>query len=416
MNKVTVIGAGVIGICCALQLRRKGFDVTLIDSDEPASQASYGNAGVICTNALAPYASPQLLPMLPAFGFNRDPRFQFHWPHFLQLLPWLTQFVKNCSQKSYERSLTALAYLTADAVQLHKEWLQDSGALHLFRDKGWLRLYRDVEGFNATGRERSIFEKFGIPYEVLNTNEIVELEPDVLKKYFSAILLPGSPSVSHPQSVCQSYFKTYLSEGGKFQINQVKDARPKSEKWIVTTESNSIETDKVVFAMGADTPNLLKPLGIRIPMAIERGYHLAYTPTSGKALSRSIIDLEKGLVMTPMETPDQKFIRVTSAVNLIAKPTTPSFYQINNLKSEINSIFPMESELLTEPWTGHRPSMPDSIPVIGPAPFHPGLWLAFGHGHLGFSLGPKTAELIANSITGEINDSRATAFLPDRFL
>ena len=420
MKNIAVIGAGAIGICCALELRKKGFTVTLIDSEKPASQASYGNAGVICTNGITPYASPQILPQLPFYGLNRDPRFLFHWPHFFSLLPWISRFIRNCNWQSYHHSLRSLSYISRDAVQLHKERLHQSKATDLLRDQGWLRLYRTKQSFDSTKQEQENFKNHDVPYEILNSKQISDLEPDIYKKYERGILLNGSPSVTNPQRVCHLYFEQYLSMGGQFFSGRITSIMPKNNTWKIIPDSGAdtslpTQFDHVVVAMGAHTPEILKPLGIKIPMAIERGYHLAYKPQAERSLSRSILDTERGLVLTPMEMDDGNIIRVTSAVNLIARPTQPTFKQILDQRAEIDSIFPMQSQQIDTPWIGHRPSMPDSIPVIGPAPRNPGLWLAFGHGHLGFTLGPKTGQLIARSIAGEINDPESNAFLPGRF-
>ena len=150
-------------------------------------------------------------------------------------------------------------------------------------------------------------------------------------------------------------------------------------------------------------------------MAIERGYHLAFSMQQSSILSRSILDTQKGLVMTPMFIENQSQIRVTSAVNLIARKTTDQYSQILNLIPEMRAMLPLDQQLLDEPWTGHRPSTPDSIPIIGAAPNNPGLWLAFGHGHLGLTLGPKTGKLIAAEIAGEKKDLEADAFSVARF-
>ena len=165
------------------------------------------------------------------------------------------------------------------------------------------------------------------------------------------------------------------------------------------------------MAMGAQSPLLLSTVGVKVPMVIERGYHLLFQPKSGKSLGRSIIDTQFGLVMTPMEMG----IRVTSAVNLVAREIPPSFQQILDLAPQIESIFPFEKRNNDDPWMGNRPSTPDTLPIIGPAVGHDNLWLAFGHGHLGLTLGPKTGMLIADAMAGKTGASEANAFLPSRF-
>ena len=415
MKSVCVIGAGIIGICCALELRRKNFEVILLERAEPASQASFGNAGVISTNGIAPYASPDIIPLLPSYGLNRDPRFQFHWPHFFALLPWLLEFVRHCNWDDYNRSLTALSYLTGDSVSRHRLLLAECDSSELFRDRGWLRLYATQALFDATTRERSNFDNHGVPYEILDHGAITDLEPHISGHYEKAILLTGAPSVKNPQSVCHAYLDLFRRLGGTFRCAEASRLNRQGRAWTVGTGAESVSADHLVVACGAQSMNLLSPLGIRVPLAIERGYHLAGRPMQGKTLSRSIVDIQKGLSMTPMDIDGEQLIRVTSAVNLVARETTPTYRQILDLVPHMESMFPLQVRGSDKPWMGHRPSMPDSVPVIGPAPGHENLWLAFGHGHIGLTTGPKTGVLIANAITGEINDPRADAFLPTRF-
>jgi len=415
MKKVAVVGAGIIGICCALELKRKGFNVTLFDENLPASQTSSGNAGVICTAGITPYASPDILLRLPVYALNIDPRFKFYWPHFPQIFPCLTRFIVNCNWKKYEQSLSALHYITRDAVDLHTKLMAEANSGNLFRDRGWLKLYRTDEAFASSARERQNYSHYGVAATILDTQSIRALEPAIIRNYAKAILLAGSPSVTDPRAVCQSYFNLFVDMGGRFQQRKIATLSSSQDGWRIAGHTYSHQFQDVVVAMGSTSMSLLSDLKINIPLIIERGYHLAFSMQESTALSRSIIDTQKGLVMTPMTIAGDPLIRVTSAVNLIARKTTPLYSQILNLIPEMHTMLPLDQQLLEEPWTGHRPSTPDSIPVIGPAPNNPGLWLAFGHGHLGLTLGPKTGKLIAAGIAGEKTDPEADAFYAARF-
>ena len=416
MKKTAVLGAGIIGICCAIELRRKGLDVTLFDECPPGEKTSSGNAGVICTAGIAPYASPTILPQLPAYATNTNPSFKFHWPHFLPLLPWTTQFIFNCNWTRYKQCLTSLSYISNDAVKLHKGLLQEANTFNLFRDRGWLKLYRTNEDFATSKRERENYDQHNVSTTILDRDDIQALEPVITRHYSKGILLDGSPFVTNPKSVCESYFNLFMTRGGKFQQDRILELLPQESNWKITTPKCSHQFDNVVLALGADSLPFLSELKIKVPLAIERGYHLAFSMREMSTLSRSIIDTQKGLVMTPMNIGDEALIRVTSAVNLIARKTSPRYSQILDLLPEMKTILPLGEQKLDEPWVGHRPSTPDSIPVIGPAPDNPGLWLAFGHGHLGLTLGPKTGKLIASSISGEKIDLEAKAFSATRFL
>ena len=416
MKKVIVIGAGIIGICCALEIRKKGYAVSLLDKNAPASQASFGNAGVINNSGIAPYAHPDILSSLIRFSLNKDPRFLLHWPHIFSLLPWLFKFLSNCNENTYQHCTSSLSYLLEDAVALHRSYLREANAEDLLRDTGWLSLIKDQESFNLTSTSREDFDHHGVAYQILNSGEIHELEPHLKRKYAKAIWLTDTSSVSNPATACLSYLNLFKDIGGEFLSLDVKKLIPRNDKWQISCDGESLECDHVVIAMGMHSNDLIKPLRIRIPLAMERGYHLAYQLQAGKHLGRPIIEADQGIVMSPMDFG----IRVTSAVNLVAREATANPKQIINLIPEIESILPMEKKITDQPWMGSRPSIPDSMPIIGPAAGtesqHRNLWLAFGHGHLGLTLGPKTGMLIANSLSGGINDKRADAFLPSRFL
>jgi D-amino-acid dehydrogenase len=198
MKKIAVVGAGIIGICCALELKRKGFDVTLFDENLPASQTSSGNAGVICTAGIAPYASPEILPRLPAYAINIDPKFKFHWPHFFEIFPFLSRFILNCNWQKYEQTLNSLHYITRDAVERHTKLLAEANSNNLFRDRGWLKLYRTDKGFASSSKERQNYNHYGISATMLESRSIRELEPAIIRNYAKALLLDGSPSVTNP--------------------------------------------------------------------------------------------------------------------------------------------------------------------------------------------------------------------------
>ncbi len=385
--------------------------MTLIDRQPPARGASFGNAGVFNNSAIAPYQSLGILRHLPGLLAGRDPRFHLHWPHLFSLLPNLARFLSRCNARSFEHGMNALRYLLHDSVDLHLELLKQSGADTYFRDTGWLRLYSSRAQFAQTRTEREYYAQCGIRYTVLDAAEIAELEPHISRKYAKAIWLTGTPMVTNPGKVCLAYADYFRSLGGRFHIATAQQLRKVESGWKVTTHSGEMEAHEVVIAMGAQSADLLATIGVTVPMAIERGYHLLYRPAAGKSLGRSIIDTRYGLVMTPMEMG----LRVTSAVDLVAREIPPNFRQILHLVPQINAIFPMEEQLLDEPWMGNRPSTPDSLPIIGPAVGHNNLWLAFGHGHLGLTLGPKTGLLIANAMVGKPRHAEASAFLPARF-
>lgn len=265
MKKIIVIGAGMVGICCALELCKKDFDITLIDRQNPAREASFGNAEVFNNSAIAPYQSPVILKQIPKLLTSHDPRFRLHWPHILLLLPNLIRFLSHCNRGSYESSMASLSYLLYDAVERHLELLKESNAQHYFQNTGWLRLHPTLDHFNGTKAERENFDRYNVAYKILNGNEIKEMEPDVSRYYERAIWLTGTPTTSNPEKVCLAYVEKFQSLGGKFQVAEAKQLVRTAGGWLITTKEENILTNHVVIAMGAQSMGLLRPLNIRIP-------------------------------------------------------------------------------------------------------------------------------------------------------
>ena len=411
MEKIIVAGAGIIGICCALYLSRKGYQVTLIDRRQPAEEASYGNAGIICNSGIAPLASPEILKHLPYLITNRHPQFRLHWPHAISLLPWIYRFIRHCNPHSKQHCIEALSYLLANTVSDHLELLRQIGAEKYYSDTGWLRLYRTAAQFQKTKDERHQYRAHGIRFQVLSGDQVRELEPALTRRYSDAIWLDGTPSVTNPGQVCKAYAAHFLAHGGRFIQSRLDRLRKMDKGWAVDAGGRRLPCDQVVVALGASAPTLLRTVGVKPSLACERGYHLLYRPAPGVSLNRPIIDVQYGFAITPMEPG----IRVTSGTNLAARHAPPTPIQINVLREEIENTLPLGRQLLDTPWMGERPSTPDSLPIIGPTPSLPGLWQAFGHGHLGLTLGPTTGKLIADSIAGKPATKTEQAFWPSRF-
>lgn len=411
MKNIIVAGAGFVGVCCAIALRKKGFDVTLIDRREPGEEASFGNAGIIANSGIHPLANAAIKRQLPVLATNRDSRFRLHWPHLPKLIPWLSQFVGNCNDTVDRHCTEAMSQLLRNAVADHLELLQESNAMGYLNDTGWLRLYRDESQFQQTARGRQGFERYGVSFQVVNAGEITELEPHLTRRYVRGMWLDGTPTVTNPSAVCKAYAALFADLGGIFKRTTLSQITQTPSGWELGTEDGNIQATDIVVAMGASSPLLLKTAALKNSIAIERGYHYLYRPLPDKPLTRSVIDTQAGFVLTPMEMG----IRVTSGVELVANHTHPTPHQINALSDQIRGTLPMGEQLLDEPWMGHRPSTPDSLPIIGPTPGKKGLWQAFGHGHLGLTLGPTTGKWIADTIAGKPLSAQQQVFSPARF-
>jgi D-amino-acid dehydrogenase len=411
-KKITVLGAGMVGICCAIELQQRGYQVDLIDRKGPGEETSSGNAGVLSLSSIAPLASPALLPRLPRLAANLDADFQLHYPQLPQLLPWLLGFLKRCSRETYITDGLLINALTLPSVAAHMKLIELSKAQSLVNASGGLRLYRKHKTFMRDELERQLFDLCDLNYSVLEGSDVQSLEPDVADIFVKAVLIEDSVSIRNPESLCKAYAEYFQQLGGELIQDEIKGLSYASEQWHVSTVRGQKTVDRLVVCLGAWTPALLKDLGYRNPIAIERGYHTVFSAQPGKQLSRPIFDVDSSYVMIPMDMG----LRVTTGSNLVHHETEDTPRQIEKVTPRAREAFPVGPPMLDKPWMGRRPSTTDSLPIIGPAPRHRGLWLAFAHAHMGFTMGPITGKIIANCVTGEAQSMSIKAYSPSRYL
>jgi len=409
---VAVLGAGIVGICCAIELQKAGFQVELIDRREPGSETSSGNAGIFSLGSIAPLASPALLPRLPGLIVNRYADFRMHYPHFPQLVPWLLKFLLRCNRKTYFQDGALIDAMMVPSLQAHLQLMGQSQANHLAIQNGTLRLYRHQASFERDSIDRELLEHCGVDFEVVEKQSIREMEPDLSDLFTRAVWVKQSVSLKNPRELCELYAKYFQSLGGTLKQQDLESIHHGGSGWSVRTSQGENQYAKLVLCLGAWTPRLLKPLGYKNPIAIERGYHMMLSSQTGKTLHRPIFDVDRSYVMIPMANG----IRVTTGTNLIWRETAATPRQLHRVLPSAFESFPLAESLLDEPWMGRRPSTPDSLPLIGPAPRHANLWLAFGHAHMGLGLGPITGQIIASQISGKKSPVDASRCSPSRYI
>ena len=411
-SPVLVLGAGIVGISCALELQRRGHAVTLLDRRGPGEETSSGNAGILSYGNITPLADPALWPRLPRLALNLETDFRLHYPHLPYLLPWLVSFLLRCRRRTYLRDGEAMSRLTRLSNELHRQWIDDAGLQPLLNPVGALKLYRERATFLRERLERELWQRCGVGHRLLDAREIRELEPDLKPVFAQGVLIEDSISVRDPQKLCQAYARLFTDAGGRLERAELRALRPDGGGWSVTTEHGERSAGRVVLCLGAWTPALLAPLGYANPLAIERGYNVVLAPRNGKTLGRPIFDVDSSYVMAPMEAG----LRVTTGTNLVRRETRPDPRQVERVLPRVREAFPVERVLSDTPWMGRRPTLADSLPIVGPAPRHANLWLAFGHAHMGLTMGPVSGLLIANFISGEAQPFATDTCDPARYL
>jgi D-amino-acid dehydrogenase len=411
-SKVTVLGAGIVGICCAIELQRRGYQVELIDRKGPGEETSSGNAGILSLSSIAPLASPELLTRLPRLVANLDADFLLHYPHLPGLLPWLMRFLVRCKRSKYIADGLLINALTVPSVAAHMELIKASEARQLVNGSGSLRLYRNLKTYQRDELERELFDLCDLQYSIIEKPEIRDLEPDIADIFSKAVLIKNSISITNPESLCKCYARYFQQLGGELRQAEVTQISHENSQWRLQTPSGPEMAERLVVCLGAWTPELIKPLGYSNPIAIERGYHTVFSAQQNKNLSRPIFDVDSSYVMIPMEMG----LRVTTGSNLVYREAAENPRQIKKVIPRVREAFPVDQIVLEKPWMGRRPSTPDSLPIIGPAPRHKNLWLAYAHAHMGFTMGPVTGQIIANYVTGEAQSLATNAYLPSRYI
>ena len=407
---VIVLGAGIVGVSAAWHLLRRGRSVALLDRRGPGEETSYGNAGLVERSGFIPIAFPSSLRDLWRYATNRTSELRYD-PKFLpRVLPWLWRLQRASRPAAIEATARALEPLLNRAVEEHDFLAQAAGAEGFFRDTGWLKLYRTARGFAAEGLEFRLAREFGARFEILDAAAARELEPNLAPVFAKAVYWPESRSVSSPGRVTARYAARFAAEGGDVLEGDARSLARDGRGWRVDTRSGPVQAADAVVALGPWAPDVLEPLGLHTPLAVKRGYHRHFAPVGNAALARPVLDAENGYVVTPME----RGIRLTTGIEFAARDAAPTPIQLDRALAKARELFPL-GEPRDEAWLGRRPCFPDSLPVLGPAPGRPGLWLDIGHGHLGFTLGPVTGRLLAEMMTGAAPFADPAPYRFDRF-
>jgi D-amino-acid dehydrogenase len=407
---VVVLGAGIVGVSSAVAVRRRGLSAVLVDRRQPGSETSYGNAGVLSSGSILPLNKPSLWRALPGYLDNRGAALRFNPSWVIRNADWVARFLANAAPSRTLPRAQALHGLIGASLKLHREWIVKANAAERLRETGWLKVWRSG-AVDTAKQEQAFLASFGIKSELLDRQAISALEPNIVPVYKTGLLHTQTASVDSPAEVVKAYARMFAGLGGEVRQSDVTAIEPAADGWRVVLADGAISARHIVVALGPWSADLLRPLGYRVPLAFERGYHQEFAPNPARILLRPIHDAEGSFLMTPMENG----IRVTSGVELTDRDAPSSFAQLDMVVPLARGVVEFGASV-GEPWRGARPTLPDSLPMIGPAPRHRGLWLAFGNQHIGFTTGPATGEAIAAMISGEAPTFDVAPFSPGRYL
>ena len=409
-SSVGVIGAGIQGICISLFLVKKGFEVTLIDRDEPGkNSASYGNAGHFSPYASTPMNRPDVLVDVPSMLLSTNGPLALKWNYVPKMIPWFLKFIKNCSNKNMMHTAKYMHQILDLALPAYDELFKEIDISDLVENKGIIYFWTNKD-LKSRELEINIRKKLGVEQQLLKPDEIHDLEPNIKKIYHGGVYYPSARHARNPRKILLKLLDLFLKRGGKFEKQNIETINfSPDNKPIIKTNSNSYTFDKAVIACGAFSKKLTDQVYEKIPLDTERGYHVHFKGYD-HLLSRPVIFLNRGFGITPME----QGLRVVGTVEFGGLDNPISKKRILNLVNNAKYLFP-ELHKHHDEWLGFRPSLPDFLPVIGPSKNYKNLFYAFGHHHLGWTLGAITGKIITGMLAEENTNLNLTPYSSLRF-
>lgn len=404
---VAIVGAGIIGLAIAFRLAADGREVVVVDPNEAGSGTSYGNAGTLAPYACAPVGNPDVLRNLPNLLLNPDSPLTIRLAALPALVPWLSRFIWQSTPARARRNGLALAGLLKEAMPAWRALAEQARLSDLLRYEGCLYFYRGKVPQKDGEWAARLRNELGVRQEWLTSEEVATLEP-ALPRAAGGLFFPDAAHTIDPAVMTRRLAAE--AKGASFERARVDRLEPQDSGPIrLICRDRTIEAHTAVLAAGAWSQSLAEQGGDAIPLATERGYHIEFA-MHACPINRPVSPVDLGFYVTPMAGR----LRVAGTVELggLSAPLNPK--QIALLERGVRKLFPGLGPVQSQ-WLGCRPSLPDSLPVIGRSRRHPNLIHAFGHGHLGMTLAGVTSRIIASLIEKRNDGPNLSAFRPDRF-
>jgi D-amino-acid dehydrogenase len=386
---IAIIGGGVIGLAIALRLRADGRDVIVIEPNEPGSGASYGNAGTVADYAIIPVGTPAVLRNFLSLLLDPDSPLAIRTSALPTLFPWLARFAYESLPHRYVENAGRIAELVSDASSAWAEFAAEIGASNFLSAKGCLYLYHTRKAFQAASADIELRRRHGVSQELLSASEVLQLEPRLPGVDGGGLFFPQAINLSDPGKVMHLLSSAVQQAGVEFVKASVTAIARERNGVRLVASPYEVHARTVVIAAGAHSRKLAAQVGDPVQLDTERGYHVEYDMPE-LPVERPVCPTAHGFYFCPM----QDRLRVAGLVELggLSAPANPRLAQA--LARNARRFFP-ELGTPSRTWFGLRPSMPDSVPVIRPSKGGRDIILAFGHGHIGLTLAPRTARLVS---------------------
>ena len=408
-QSVIVIGSGITGVSCAEELRRSGANVTLIDrvkAGDP-SQTSFGNAGILAREGIMPIANPSMLKMIPQILLSPNSPVYLKWSYLAKFSPWALQFIMNGTRPKALPIILALNELIYDTVENHIQLSKNTGAARFIEKGDMTLLFRNRKQFSSDKFANQTRRNLGITWEELTRDKLLDRDPHISKLYQFGLAYKNHGWITNPAAYVSSLAKHFQENGGKILIGEVSKINGNN---VELKGGIILKAENIVLATGAWSKNLASQLGHNIPLQAERGYHLSLKNASHMPPNTYLIT-DKKFGLTPMDG----FLRCAGQSEFAPLEMPPNPKAIKNLRKFLFRLYPkLEYETETI-WQGTRPTLPDSLPVIGRSSKNTSVIFAFGGQHLGLTMGPKIGKMVRDIIFERQSNVNMTPYSSDRF-
>jgi D-amino-acid dehydrogenase len=410
--KIVVLGAGIIGTSSAAWLQRDGHDITFVSTVPPGEACSFGNAGSLSPSACLPVGMPGMWKQVPRWLRDPNGPLTIRSAYLIQVLPWLMRFLRHSKQAEVVRIATALRGLLAPIFECYAPLIEHAQADALVQKTGCLYVYGSTDSAARWRWGMELRRSLGVELRDIQTDELEHLEPDLKGRFRFGILAPDNGSTLDPCKLVQAIHARCIEDGALMVTGEAVDFDRVGSRitGVRLSSGEMIGCDGVVVAAGAWSRPLARKLGLNIPLETQRGYHVT-VQSNNLQLKHTVMAPEYNLMVNPMEMG----LRLAGSVEFAGLKAPPNLHRADTLLRNGREMFPhLDSSRFTR-WMGHRPCLPDSLPVIGRAAGLDNAWLAFGHGHIGMCGGASTGREVANLVAGRTPQIDLVPFRPDRF-
>jgi len=406
---LVVVGAGIVGVSSALWAQERGLKTLLCDPNLPGSGASYGNACTLAIYACLPVNSPSVITGLPYLLASADSPLSINYWHAITHPRWMLSFLNNCRAPKVEHIAASLAGLLSHADAGINPLIASAGAEDLVVANDMISIWTTESGWKGSKEGTELRRRLGVDFTELSSDEILDLEPAIRLRPYRGLRFTGARHLRDPQAFVTRLYQRFLDLGGTWRQSAVERTEPRGDVVTVHLGQETLSAGRVVITAGAHSKTVKGSGAERLPLETERGYHLVYKNHGGK-ISRPVGWNEGGFYTTP--TDGGLRLAGTVEINRIGAPMNRRrLAYIARRGAELWG--PLDGPV--EEWMGFRPTFPDSLPVIGPSPASDRIILAYGHQHLGLTLGGITGRIVTDLAEGRSPNLSIGAFSPARF-